>query len=254
MGEKLRGSSHEAATALGRQGRYHTVADNLRVKQVRVDDGVARDRFVICHNPQEARRDAEIRARIVARLQDEITDTDALPARQRAELAGRLRTKPAFNRFLRTTPTGRLRIDRAAVRRDAHYDGKYLLRTADESLTPDDIADAYKSLYQAERGWRDLKTIQINLRPVFHRKDERIQAHVQLCWLALLVLRVAELAVGDTWRNIRNELERMHLVTLATAEGHVAQRTELTPGHRSILRALELPEPPRFFEFSPTSD
>ncbi len=127
------------------------------------------------------------------------------------------------------------------------------LTRADESLSPDDIADAYKALYQAERGWRDLKTIQINLRPVFHHKDERIQAHVQLCWLALLLLRVAELAVGDTWRNIRNELERMHLITLATAEGQIAQRTELTPSHRSILRALELPEPPRFFQFSPTT-
>jgi transposase len=253
MGEKLRGASHDAAAALARQGRYHTVADNLRVKQVRVDDGVARDRFVICHNPEEARRDAEIRTQIVARLEEAIVGTDALPPRERAELAGGLKTRPAFNRFLRTTPSGKLRIDRAAVRRDAHYDGKYLLRTADESLTPEDVADAYKALYQAERGWRDLKTVQINLRPVFHHKDERIQAHVQLCWLALLLLRVAELAVGDTWRNIRNELERLHLVTLVTPEGQVAQRSELTPGHRSILRALELPEPPRFFELTPTA-
>ena len=44
MGEKLRGASHEAAAALARQSRYHTVADNLRVKDVRVDDGAARDR------------------------------------------------------------------------------------------------------------------------------------------------------------------------------------------------------------------
>ena len=148
IGEKLRGSSQEAAAALARQGRYHPVAGNLRVKQVRVDDGVARDRFIICHNPEEARRDAEIRAQIVARLEDEIATADTLGGRGRAELAGRLTTKPAFNRFLRTTPTGRLRIDRSAVRRDAHYDGKYLLRTADESLTPDDIAQAYKALYQ----------------------------------------------------------------------------------------------------------
>jgi Transposase DDE domain len=254
MGEKLRGASHEAAAALARQGRYHTVTDNLRVKQVRVDDGVARDRFVICHNPEEARRDAEIRGQIVARLEEAIVGTDALPPRERAELAGGLKTRPAFNRFLRTTPSGKLRIDRAAVRRDAHHDGKYLLRTTDESLTPEDVADAYKALYQAERGWRDLKTVQINLRPVFHHKDERIQAHVQLCWLALLLLRVAELAAGDTWRNIRNQLERLHLVTLATSEGQVAQRSELTPGHRSILQALQLPEPPRFFEFTPTAE
>ena len=155
---------------------------------------------------------------------------------------------------MRTTAAGKLRVDRAAVAKDAHLDGKYLLRTSDESLSAADIAEGYKALYQAERGWRDLKTIQVHLRPVYHRKDSRIQAHVQLCWLALLVMRVAELACGDTWRNLRDELDRMHLVTFATNEGTVSQRTELTAGQRSILRALELPEPPRFYDFSPAPD
>ena len=69
--------------------------------------------------------------------------------------------------------------------------------------------------------------------------------------LALLLLRVAEVEVGDTWRNIRNELDRMHLVTLATNHGTIAQRTELTPGQRHTLNALKLPEPPRFYDFAP---
>ena len=77
---------------------------------------------------------------------------------------------------------------------------------------------------------------------------------MQLCWLALLIMRVAELGVDDTWRNIANELDRMHLVTFATNEGTVSQRTELTPGQRRIFRALELPEPPRFYDFSPTTE
>ena len=149
MGEKLRGNSHEAAAALSRQGRYHTVAGNLRVKEVRVDDGTARDRFVICHNPDAATRDAVVRDQIIARLQHRIDDTDTLPVVKRAELAGRLRTKPAFARFLRTTPTGKLRVDRAKVHRDAHLDGKFLLRTSDESLTATDIAQGYKGLYEA---------------------------------------------------------------------------------------------------------
>lgn len=250
MGEKLRGDSAEAAAALSRQGRYHTVAGNLRVKEVRVDDGAARDRFVICHNPDAARRDAEVRGRILVRLQDKIAGSDALSARQRAELAGKLGATAAFARFLRTTPAGKLRVDRAAVARDRNFDGKFLLRTSDESLAAADIALGYKGLYEAERGWRDLKST-LDLRPVYHRREDRIRAHVQLHWLALLVLRVAELAVGDTWRNIRDELERMHLVTFATGEGQVAQRSELTPGQRAILRALKLPEPPRFFDFTP---
>jgi len=253
VGEKLRGDSAEAAEALARQGRYHTVADNLRVKEVRVDDGAARDRFVICHNPEAAARDAAVRDRIVARLEERIDGSDTLSARTRAERAGALSTKPAFARFLRTTPAGKLRIDRAKVRADANFDGKFLLRTSDESLTAADIAQGYKGLYEAERGWRDLKST-IDLRPVYHHREDRIRAHVQLQWLALLLLRVAETTAGDTWRNIRDELERLHLVTLSTEDGQVAQRSELTPRQRAILAALDLGEPPRFFDFTPAAE
>lgn len=253
VGEKLRGESAEAAAALSRQGRYREVAGNLRVKEVRVDDGTARDRFVVCHNPDQAVRDKALRDEIVGRLAERIAGSDALAARQRAELAGKLKTKPAFKRFLRTTASGLLRIDRAAVGHDANFDGKFLLRTSDESLSAAEIAVAYKALYEAERGWRDLKST-IDLRPVYHRREDRIRAHVQLQWLALLLLRVAETGTGDTWRNIRNELERMHLVTLATAEGRVAQRSELTSGQRALLKALQLPEPPRFYDFTPGRD
>jgi hypothetical protein len=131
MGEKPRGASAEAATALSRQGRYQVVAGNLRVKEVRVEDGSARDRFVICHNPEQAVRDAEVRAQIVQRLETKIADSERLSATKRAELAGALKTKPGFNRFLRTTPGGLLRVDRAKVTADARLDGKFLLRTSD---------------------------------------------------------------------------------------------------------------------------
>ena len=51
-----------------------------------------------------------------------------------------------------------------------------------------------------ERGWRDIKGA-LKLRPVYHYREDRIRAHVQLCWLALLLIRVIETATCDTWRN-----------------------------------------------------
>jgi hypothetical protein len=253
VGEKLRCGSKEAKAALSRQGRYHPVDGGLRVKQVRIDDGTNRDRFVIAHNPERAVRDQVVREQILARLGLEIASSDKLAAAKRSELYGALATQPAFNRFLRKTKTGKLRIDRSAVNRERQLDGKYLLRTSDESLSAEDIALGYKALYEAERGWRDLKST-IDLRLVYHRREDRIEAHVQLCWLALLLLRVAETETNDTWRNIRNELDRMHLVTLATGAGTVAQRTELTHHQRQILKALALPEPARFYDFTPLAD
>jgi hypothetical protein len=88
---------------------------------------------------------------------------------------------------------------------------------------------------------------------VYHRKEDRIKAHFVLCWLALLLVRVAENRTQDTWRNLRNELERMHLVTLATDRGTVARRSFLIPGQQAILQRLDLPEPPRFYDFRTTA-
>ena len=89
----------------------------------------------------------------------------------------------------------------------------------------------------------------MRLRPVYHWREDRIRAHAQLCWLALLLLRVVENATGMSWRAVREELDRMHLVTLATGEGRVAKRTLTTSGQRRIFTARSCPSPRR----SPTS-
>jgi hypothetical protein len=257
--EKLRHTNAEAAAALARPGRYHTVADNLRVKEAWVSpgggtaDGARAERFVVCHNPDAAARDAAVRQRLIEHLEGLIEGSDTWPERRRDELVGSLKHKPGLRRLLRRTKTGLLRIDRAAAAREAHYDGKWLLRTSDPTLTPEDLAAAYKQLIAVERGWRDCKT-SLGLRPVYHHREDRIRAHVQLCWLALLLIRVAETRAGATWRNLRHELDRMHLVTLATADGRVAQRSALTTGHKTILAALDLPEPPRYLDFTPGND
>ena len=94
----------------------------------------------------------------------------------------------------------------------------------------------------------------LGLRPVHHHREDRIRGHVQLCWLALLFIRVIENTTHYTWRNTRHELDRMHLVTLATPHGHVAQRSQTTPGQRGILTALDLREPPKFYDFTPAAD
>jgi len=259
--EKLRNTNSEAAAAMARPGRYRTVAGNLRVKEVAVapggigdgDDGARAQRFVICHNPEQADRDAAVRTQLVAHLEELMAGSDGWTGRRRDEFVGSLRSKPGLRRYLRRTPSGLLRIDAAAIKRETHLDGKWLLRTSDATLSPEDLAAAYKQLLQVERGWRDMKGA-LGLRPVFHHREDRIRAHVQLCWLALLLLRVVENATEDTWRNVRHELDRMHLVTLATAEGQVAQRSATTAGQKTILAALELPEPARFFDFTVPSD
>ena len=149
-----------------------------------------------------------MRERLVRYLDGLIDGSDAWTPARRSELTGSLRDKPGLRRFLRRTKTGLLRIDHTAIAREAHLDGKWLLRTSDQTLTPGDLAAACKQLIAVERGWKDMKGA-LALRPAFHYREDRIRAHIQLCWLALLLIRVAENAASDTWRNLRHELDRM---------------------------------------------
>ena len=244
-GEKLRSESAEAKAALARQGRYHVVAGNLLVKEVVLDEGVMRDRFVVCRNPAEATRDAALRERLLKGLEAAIAGSDELVPAERETLAGRLRGKPTYRRFLRVTAAGSLRIDRAAVAADARLDGKFLLRTSDPTLSAADVATGYKQLLEVERAWRDMKTT-LELRPVYHRKEARIRSHVLLCWLSLLLIRIAENATGETWRNLRAEMDKLHLGRFAGPAGEVSQRTEITPRQTAIFKAAGVAEPPRY--------
>jgi len=247
IGEKLRSGSAEAAAALSRQGRYKDLAQNLKVKEVRIADD---ERFVICFNPEAAGRDAAIRARMIAQLTEAIKDSDQLSAGKRAELRGVVSTKPGLNRYLRVTPGGLLRIDAARAKAEENLDGKYLLRTADPKLSAEDIAVGYKQLLEVERGWRDMKQV-IDLRPVYHRREHRIRAHVILCWLALLLARIAENACGQTWPELRRELDRIHIGTFTGPAGTFRQRTEITKPQAAILRALDISTPPRIYQLKP---
>jgi hypothetical protein len=265
-GMRMRDGNQLVEQALSRQGRYQQVRDNLRVKEVRLD---ATDvRFVICHNPEQATRDQAQRETAVARIEAELAriraqrDRDqaktgrSRTARAKAEAAHvraecELRDHPTLGRWIRQLRSGRLVIDRAKVKAEARLDGKYLLATSDPHLTAEDVALGYKNLLEAERGFRDMKSTLL-LRPVFHRLERRIRAHVLLCWLALLLTRVAERGTGQSWRRIERETSRLAQVTLAGEAGTVTQTTPLKPTQRAIYQALSVEPPPRVSAFDPT--
>ncbi len=247
IGEKLRTGSAEVQAALSRPGRYASVRDNMSVKEVKIPD--AGDRFVICYNPEAATRDQAIREDLVAHLAEKITGTDSLDATKRTELRARIATKPGLNRYLRVTDAGLLRIDRAAIKAEQRLDGKYLLRSSDPTLSAEDIALGYKQLLEVERGWRDMKSV-LDLRPVHHRLEDRIRAHVLLCWLALLLVRVAETSTGATWPTIRTDLDRLHLITFTGPAGTFRQTTEPTKPQRDLYSALNLEAPKKIIEIA----
>lgn len=84
-----------------------------------------------------------------------IEGSDSWTKERRDELVGELRSTPGLYRLLRRTGDGKLRIDKTKVANEARFDGKFLLRSSDDTLSATDLALAYKQLVEVERGWVD---------------------------------------------------------------------------------------------------
>jgi hypothetical protein len=116
--------------------------------------------------------------------------------------------------------------------------GKWVLETNDDTLSPEDAATGYKSLLVIERCFRTLKRTQIRLTPMYHWLDRRIEAHVKICVLALLIERVAELRTGQPWGVVRHALAGLQ-ATEFSAQDHVFfQRNEPGPEAAAMLEKL----------------
>ncbi len=245
VGERMRAGIPTVGAALARPGRYRVVRDNLEVKEITVGAGEARRRYVLCRNPEEATRDRERREQLVDELEAELRALDQTTG-VHATRACALRIHQRFGRYVKQSAAGRLSVNAAVVRDEARLDGTYLLRSSDDTLSAEDIALGYRQLLEGERGWRDLKH-HLELRPIYHRREDRITAHVLLCFLALLLVRVAEQATHQPWPQVRRELHRVALVDLSGPAGQVSQRTELTPAQAALFAALAIPVPTRIW-------
>jgi transposase len=228
---------------LQRPGRYQKVADNLRVKAVVVGAGERRRRYVVCHNPEEQKRQRASRRQVLYELEAELASRQQMRGERHSKRVCQLRASRRYGRYLRLTPGGLLRIDAANRRLAEQLDGKCVVHSNDDTLTPADLALGYKQLPRVEEAWRPLKS-GLRLRPVYHWAGHRIHAHVAFSVLALLLERVIEQACGNTWRNIRANVEQIKLAQLLSPPGEVWQVTEPSLEAANHLTCLEMKNPP----------
>lgn len=226
-----------------RAGRYEVVADNLQVKEVIVGEGMRSRRYVLCFNPQEAERQKHHRNALLLQLEAELTSLKHISKGSHSRRVCELRASKRYGRFLRIDERGRPHINVEKVRSEEKLDGKFVVHTSDDSLTPADVALGYKQLARVEEAWRSLKS-GLKLRPMFHWAPHRIHAHISLTIFSLLLERVAEHSCGDTWRNIRDDLRKVKLAQLLGPDGEVWQVTEPNPGARKRLELLGIQPPP----------
>jgi hypothetical protein len=251
LATKLRGGDEVTKEVLTRAGRYQEVAGNLRVKEVTVGEGERRRRYVVCHNPEEAARQAAHRRKLLEQLSAEIK---SMRKPERGQGHGKhacgLLASGRFGRYLRQTRRGALKIDVGAVRAEEKLDGKWVVTTNDDSLSAEDLALGYKQLMRVEQCWRQMKS-GLRTRPVFHWTPHRISAHVSLCVLALLIERIAEIRAGDTWRNIRAQLDTIKVVEYERGSARVRQTSEVRGKVAELLRSLKVEPPPKLHAVRP---
>lgn len=231
LGARMRRQREVRVAVLGRAGRYQEVAENLQVKEVWVQGR----RYIVCHNPEEAAKDAADREAILRALEDQL--------RQGAKhLVG----NRGFRRFLRIE-RGAVTLDRMKVEAEARYDGKFVLRT-NTSLPAAEVAVQYKRLLLVEQFFRAVKTV-VETRPIFHQWDATIRGHVFCSFLALVLVdelkrRLATRGERLEWADIRRDLEALAEVEVREGEQWYLLRTALQGVAGKVLQAVGVSIPP----------
>jgi transposase len=152
-----------------------------------------------------------------------------------------------YKKYLAVSDTGTVRIDRAAIKAAGKYDGKWVLETNDDIISLEDAAHGYRGLMVIERCFRSLKRTQIKMMPMYHWLPRRIEAHVKICILALLIERIAEIKCDMPWSQIKQSLQSVQATQFQTP-GHVFfQLNELAGEANRLLEKLAVPLPARVF-------
>lgn len=202
---------------------------------------VAGRRYVVCRNEEQARKDAETRAALLAGLERKLTQGDKA-------LVG----NAGYRRFLADPVGDGFTIDAAKVAADARYDGLFVLRT-NTRLSALQVVLRYRNLLAVEQGFFAAKTL-LATRPIFHRTDAAIRGHIFCTFLALLLrkelmdrLAARHLALPE-WQHVVADLIDLSEIEVEQDGRRALLRTAPGPTIDPLCRAAGVSMPPVFQE------
>jgi transposase len=247
---------HEAA--LLERTSWQEVQDGLEVRLVEHPDGEAGEQYILCRSSARAQKERAMLQRQSERLTEALVRIAQWLQRQPQtdhEAVGRrigraLGKYPAAAAIIEATvlsdESGRavsLRIASEVVagRRAHRQKGAYLLRTNCEETDPALLWRWYMQLTQAEAAFRTAKS-DLGLRPIYHRKQDRVEAHLLVCFLALALWRTLEQwmqskGLGTCARQLIKQVATIKSVDVVLPVKRGAMQTELR------LRVISTPEP-----------
>ena len=210
---------------------------DLAVKEVKVEGR----RYIVCRNEEEARKDAETRAALLAGLQRKLSGG-----------AKGLVGNKGYRRFLAAPGDDGFAVDPAKVEADAQFDGVFVLRTS-LSMSALAVVLRYRNLLTVEQSFLAAKAL-LATRPVFHRTDAAIRGHVFCTFLALVLRKelldrlAARGGAVPEWHCIVDDLLDLSTVEVDQHGRRALLRTAPRPSVDPICRALGVTLPPVFQE------
>jgi len=244
LGARMRRVKNIKVDVLSRAGRYTEVYPEgvkkkdpspLKVKQV-YHKG---QRYIVCLNTRQARKDAKDREAIIASLQEQIK-------KGAKSLVG----NKGFRKYLKIDKNS-AHIDTEKVKAESRFDGKWVLQT-NTDLPADQAALKYKELWQVERVFRDIKSL-LETRPVFHQCDNTIKGHVFCSFLALILKKELDRRLNAAgyvfeWVDIIHDLKALQQVRIEENDKRFSVRTECKGNCGKIFQAVGVAVPPAIRE------
>jgi len=244
LGARMRRVNEIKREILSRAGRYREVYPEgklskdpspLKVKEVIVNG----NRYIVCLNTRQARKDAADRQAITDSLQEKIKKNPKA-------LIG----NKGYRKYLRID-RDHIAVDQAKIEADARFDGKWVLKTT-TGLSPEQVALKYKELWQVEHVFRDMKSI-LETRPVFHQKDETIRGHVFCSFLALTLRKELQQrleAAGNNfeWSEIKQDLKSLQEIEIEDNGKTLAIRSECKGVCGKVFQSVGVAIPPAIRE------
>lgn len=240
LGTRMRKVNEIKRDVLSRQGRYRQIHPEkksskdpspLKVKEVLLNG----NRYIVCINASQARKDARDRQSIIDSLEDKIK---AGPK----NLIG----NKGYRKYLKIDRDS-VTIDQAKIAYESRFDGKWVLIT-NTDLSAEQVALKYKELWQVEQVFRDIKSI-LDTRPVYHQRDENIRGHVFCSFLALVLRkeldrRLEEAGHNLEWADIKQDLKSLQEVVIEDNSKSLALRTECIGACGKVFQAVGVAIPP----------
>ena len=177
-------------------GVQTSMFDKNHVVEVTLPD-VPGIRYGLCSNPLRAERSRKTRAALISKT-SALLEEVAIPKRKTSDgklgiRIGKILNKYKAGKYFNTEiRDGRLlfSINQTAVDAEEAYDGLYVIRTdvKVEHMTIEEAVRHYRSLAQVEQAFRNLKSPQLEIRPIYHKTDDRINCHVFICMLSYYLI------------------------------------------------------------------